>query len=200
MSKIMRVVVMVTALMSLFGVMSATAGAVTWHNTGNTAFTATGGAGTLSSTGVSLVCTSSDATGTAPASVVGATYTSTGTATFTGCRLAGLAAAVSCNYSLTGTAFSAGVTSGTVDATCSVSQAGVAVCHIAGTTPGSYTNPGTAGRLTLSASSSLRTFNPASGTCPLGNGDTASLTQQVFTVTGGTGGAGTVGPVINRTA
>ena len=47
MSRISRLAVLVTALASLFAVLSSTAGAATFTNSGSTAFTATGGAGTL---------------------------------------------------------------------------------------------------------------------------------------------------------
>ena len=202
MSKITRIVVLATALTSLFGVLSATAGAITWHNTGNTAFTAHGGAMTLSSTGGPLTCVTSTTTGSAPAAVVGATYTATATVTFDGCRLLSLNAHMHCHVGLTGTTFSAGVTSGSADVTCSVYQAGVNVCHIFGSTAVSYTNPNgaTAGRISIPVANTLVTSNPASGTCPLGNGERVSLTAQTITVTSGTGGSGTLGPIINRTA
>ena len=208
MTKITRIVVLATALMSLFAAATSTAGAVTWHNTGDTAFTGTGGAGTLSSTGVSLTCSSADGTGTTgPTPFVGATWTgATGTVTFTGCRLAGITTSVTCTGSLTGTTWIAGppsVTSGSGDTTCNVTQGGIKICHIEGTAPGTYTNPsgGTNGKSTVLASTTLKTTNPASGTCPLGNGDSASITSATATITAATGGPGPLhqGPIITRT-
>ena len=205
MSKFTRIVVLVTALTSLFGALSATAGAVTWHNTGNTAFTAHGGAGTLSSTGVNLTCVTSTATGSAPASVVGTTYTMTKRATYDGCRLAGITSQMHCHFTATGTPFHLStprMTTNILHIDCVVNAQGIPVCKVEGQTSGSYANPSgaTAGRFSIPASNTVRTTNPASGTCPLGNGDTASLTAQTHTVTNGTGGTGTLGPIINRTA
>ena len=208
MTRAMRVVVLVTALMSLFAAVSTTAGAVTWHNTGDTAFTATGGAATPAATGESVTCSSSDFRGTTGASpFVGATWAAaTGTGAFTGCKLAGVTTAITCAYTFTATAWAAGppsVTSGVADATCALAQGGVTVCHIEGATPGTYTNPSgtTKGKLTLSASNTLKTTNPASGTCPLGNGDPFSLTMQTINVTSATGGGDPLhpGPVNTRT-
>jgi hypothetical protein len=201
MSRIARFAVLVAALMSLFAVMSSTAGAVTWHNTGNTAFTATGGAGTLSSTGVALNCSGSSATGTAPALTVGATLAVSGTVTFSGCLLSGQSVGVDCGYTLTGTSQSGTTTSGTVDATCGVYLATIKICHIAGTVSGSYVNPSgaTAGKLSTVTGGTLRTSNGASN-CPLGNGDLSHLSPLNFSVSAGTGGSGTLGPIITRTA
>jgi hypothetical protein len=205
MSRIARFAVLVTALASLMGVVSATAGAVTWHNTGNTAFTATGGPGTLSVGANNLACTASSATGTAPGgSVVGATYSVPGTITFSPCTLAGQATYVHCGFTLTGSAFSAGITTGIADVNCvaRLTASNTALCNITGTTPGSYTNPsGTAkGKVTLSTSGSGLTVSNSSGSsCLLGTG-IGHLSEQTITITNASGGTGTLGPVINRTA
>src|ERR1044071_3993997 len=80
MSKFARLVVLVTALSSLFAMLSSTAGAVTWHNTGGTSFHATGGPMTYSRASVSLTCSGSTATGAAPGGSTGAQhYNITGT-------------------------------------------------------------------------------------------------------------------------
>jgi hypothetical protein len=203
MSKLARFVVLVTALTSLFAVLSSTAGAVTWHNTGNTSFTATAGPGTLSATAASLSCTSADASGTAPASFVGATYVVTGTIGFTGCTISGSATNVECSYKLTGISQpTPGITTGGADVTCGVYLIGQEICHISGSVHGHYVNPNppTAGRLTVTAGLGLRLSNGPTGSCPLGNGDAGSLTHLAFNVTSGTGGTGTLGPIITRTA
>jgi hypothetical protein len=196
MSKFSRIVVLVTALASLFAVMSSTAGATTFRNTGGTTIHATGGAGTLTATrhpgtGSNLTCTSSTATGSIPLGV----FTSvTGDVTFGGCLLTGNPAAVSCHFTLTPTTWTnatQAVTSGTAGVTCSASVGGVPLCHIEGTTPGDYFNPdlpNTVGRLTLTASSSLQVThsNGASscsallGTTPSGPGH---LTEQTINLT-----------------
>ncbi len=205
MSKIMRMCVLVASLMSLFGAMSSSAGAVTWTNTGDTAFTATSGAGSLKVTNTTLTCTGADATGTtAPAPFSGAIWSAaSGTAIFTGCKLNNINTGVHCNYTLTASAWVVGppaVTSGNVDATCNVYQGGANICKIEGTTPGHYINPnpGT-GSLILTHSSTLRTTNGPVGTCPLNPGEPATLTTQTFKITTATGGpVPHTGPVITR--
>ena len=200
MSKLARIAVLVTALLSLPLTLSAPAGAVTWHRAGDEHFALIGGAFTYSATGVSLTCSISDHTATAAgAVVVGATYSITMTDTYTGCRTAGIASVITCSSTFTGIAWTAGppaVTSGSLDRTCNLTQGGVKVCHIEGQTPGSYTNPSgaTKGRLSLAFSTALRTTNGPAGNCILGNGDTLTVTMETMTVSS----AGN-GPVLTRT-
>jgi hypothetical protein len=187
MSKISRLAVLVVGLVSLFGILSASAGAVTWHNMGSTTFTATAGAGTLSSTGASLGCVTATGTGTAPVLTVGNVYNVSGTATFNNCVLSGIATGVDCAYTLTGNNLDGGnvmgsVVTGSVDVTCGVYQFGTKICHISGSTGGTYTN-NVPGVLTIAASSSLITSNGPTGSCPLGNGDAGALTHLTFTTT-----------------
>jgi hypothetical protein len=207
MSRLTHFAVLVAAMMSLFAMLSSSAGAVTWHNTGDTAFTASSTtASSLSVTGVFLTCTGGDATGTAPAGPVsGTTYTlATGSMSFTNCLGLSLPTPITCGYSLTTSTAPVGlVFSGTADILCSVTQFGTEICKIEGQTASSYTNPSgtTAGKLTLSHSSTLRTTNGTGGTCPLGAGEPLTLTTQVFTITAGTGGPTPhLGPKITRTA
>jgi hypothetical protein len=208
MSRIARLAVLVAALMSLFAIASSSAGAVTWHNSGDTAFTAAGVAGTLGVTGVNLACPSSSATGTSPsASQVGSSADlATGTITFSGCTLSGIPTHVACGYTLTGTALDGTtVVTGTAAVNCSVTQFGSEICKIEGTTPGNYTNPvnpSTFGKVSVPASSTLRTTNGTAGSCPLGVNEPSSLTAQTFTISSATGGATTphLGPRISRTA
>ncbi|HET6505440.1 MAG TPA: hypothetical protein VFG42_01510 [Baekduia sp.] len=200
MSKFSRFVVLVTALASLFAVMSSTAGATTWTNTGATSFAATGPGGILAVTGSggtnNLTCTGATATGTAAAVFT----TVSGTVTFTPCSISGTATHVACTYTLTPLTFASGVTTGSAAVTCTAKLAatGTPLCHIAGSTPGHYINPAgsTAGRLTVTASSSL-VVTPETGT---GSGSCSSLlgtassgfghlSEQTFTVSGS-------GPVI----
>ncbi len=195
MSRITRLAVLVVGLMSLFGIMSATAGAVTWHNTGSTNFTATTGPGTLSSTNSALSCTGGSATGDAPTgSTVGTTYLVRGTVTFSGCVLAGITLGVDCGYTLTGTTQpAAGQTTGTVDLTCGLYSFGAEICHLAGNAHGIYTN-GNPGTLTITTGGNIITSNPASGSCVLGNGDRAHLSELTFRTTSASP------PSITRTA
>jgi hypothetical protein len=183
MSRIARIAVFIAALTSLFAVMSSTAGAVTWTNTGATALHATAGHGVLHIGSNGLTCQAATATGTAPAHSAASTYAVTGTVVFTPCSLAGQATFIDCNYTLTGTNWASGVTVGGLDVTCDVRlDIGTQpkLCHISGSTPGSYNNGN--GVLTLTQSSTLQIFNASPATCPLGTG-TGTLTEQTFTTT-----------------
>jgi hypothetical protein len=211
MSRIARFTVLVAALASLFAVLSSTAGAVTWHNTGSTSFTATGGPGTLAVTGSggtnNLTCLNSSATGTAPASAATAIYSVTGTVVFGGpCKISGINSYVDCSYTLTGATFASPVTSGNADVTCRAGFVGsAAICHIAGSTPGHYTNPSgaTAGKLKVTSSASLTVTGETSATsCSSLLGTATSGVGHLSAGTGApvTGGSPTaLGPVLNRT-
>jgi len=76
MSKSARLVVLIV---SLLAVLAPSAHAVTWHNSGDTTFTATTilpGFGTLSATGINMVCANHNITGTTGAApFVGSTWT-----------------------------------------------------------------------------------------------------------------------------
>jgi hypothetical protein len=202
MSRAARTIVLMVALKSLLGAMASTAGAVTWTNTGDTAFTATSGSSSLSVTGVSVNCALAQMTGTTHTGALLATgNVITATTTYLGCRLSGFAVAMDCRSTFTASALSAGVTSGNIDHTCDLLVAGMSFCHVQGTTPGTYTNPaGSFGGLTLSASTTLVTANGAIGTCPLTAGETANLSAQPFGIATATGGpsAPHTGPVLAR--
>jgi opacity protein-like surface antigen len=179
MSRISRLVVIVTALASLFAVMSATAGAVTWTNDGATAFTATGGQGTLTSGTVTTVCTGSDASGTAPASVSGTTYSVSGTILFTGCTAAGNPSTIECGYTLTATTLAGANATGNADFTCGVYFSGTKLCHIEGQSHAFYTNPTAGvGRLTVTTTSGLAVTGAS---CPVAG--SAHLTPLNFATT-----------------
>jgi hypothetical protein len=207
MSRITRFAVLITAFASLSAALASTAGAVTWHNTGGTAFHATGGALSLSVTGSGgtnlLTCTASTATGVAPGgTTVGATYTIPATLTYSPCTLAGNAAYIHCNSNFTGTFQpAAGITSGNADLTCvmRLTASNTALCHLGGTTPFHYTNPSgtTPGRFTLTPSSTLVMSNASGSSCSIFIGSFTSATthssHQTLALTDG-------GPVITRTA
>jgi hypothetical protein len=196
MSKFSRIVVLVTALASLFAVMSSTAGATTFTNTNasGTSFHAIGGAGTLAVTrhpgvGSNLTCTASTGTGSIPFG----TFTSvSGTVNFNPCSLAGTPSTVACSFVLTPTVFNAGspaVTNGTAAVNCTASVGGVALCKINGNTPGHYINPGAAaGKVTLTSSSTLTVTHNSGTTCSALLGTTTSgtghLTEQTLTLQG----------------
>ncbi len=201
----MRMCVLVLSLMSLFGAVSSSAGAVTWTNTGDTAFTATSGGSSFKVTNTELACTGADATGTMAASPFSGVIWSaaSGTMTFTGCKLNNINTGIHCGYTFTTVAWVAGppaVASGNLDATCSVYQGGATVCKIEGIRPGHYVNPsGTTGLLILTHSTALRTTNGPVGTCPLNAGEPLTWSTQTFKITTATGGpVPHTGPVITR--
>ncbi len=202
MTRIARLVVL-AAMAAL--ALSSTAHAVTWHNSGSTAFTATGGPGTLSSTSAALACSGTTGTGTATAApFVGATWSAFhGTVSFTGCLVSGITTGVECGFTMTATTAVAGGIGGTFDVTCGIFQFGTKICHIGGSLEGTYVNPvqpSTKGRFTLNTGGSLVMSNGAAGVCPLGNGDRGHLAEKALTITTATGGSGTLGPVLTRTA
>jgi hypothetical protein len=196
MSKFSRIVVLVTALASLFAVMSSSAGATTFTNinSSGTSFHAFGGAGTLTVTrhpgvGSNLTCTASTGTGSIPFG----TFTSvTGAVNFNPCSLAGNPSTVICSYTLVPTVFNAGspaVTNGTATVNCTAYVGGTPLCKITGSTPGHYINPGAAaGKVTLTSSSSLTVTHNSGTTCSALIGTTTSgtghLTEQTLTLQG----------------
>lgn len=181
MSRISRLVVLVTALASLFAAMASTAGAVTWTNHGSTSFTATGGGGVLTShSGVNINCSGSDASGDAPLSGTSATYTVSGTILFTNCLAAGSPATIECGYSLTATTFTAPVSTGNVDVTCGLYISGAKLCHIEGQTHGTYTNE--TATLTVTTTTGLAITG---ANCPAAS-PSSHLTQLDFKVSSAT--------------
>lgn len=204
MTKTMRLAVLVAGLMSLLAVTASTAGAVTWHNSGDTAFTGTSGAVTLSATGASLACPSGGTTtgtiGTGPFTGFVWTNAVSGTTSATGCTLGVSNYSFGCAYTVSPTSQVLPVTTASATLTCSWYFASSEICHIAGTISASYANPSgsTKGRLTFLTGGNLILTNGSAGTCPLGNGDRADLTTITYAITAGTGGAGN-GPDITRT-
>jgi hypothetical protein len=199
MSRISQFSVLVTTLVSVVAVVSSTAAAATWHNTGNTAYTATGGASTLSSAGSSIRCTSVDVTGASFAPSTTAIDLATLTATFTSCAVDSvLPAHMHCRVTFTGVLQDpSGTVTGTGDVHCAVTITGASPCTVTGSVGGSYTNPGAGatGRLHILHSAALTV---SGNTCPLPGSGT--LTAQTWAVTNGTGGTGALGPIFTRTS
>jgi hypothetical protein len=197
MSRILRAVVLTTALLAAT---TASAGAVTWHNSGDTSFTAQGGATTLHFGGVHLPCSGATVTGTTGATpFTGATWTAaTGTVDFGHCTMAGQTLKVDCTYAQTLSSQTGGISAGTIDAACGIYLANTQICGVAGALASTYTNPsGGFGSFTVSTSA-LTLSNGPVGTCPFGT--TGTLTHQTWTITSASGGpAPHTGPVITRT-
>lgn len=209
MTKLVHLALAAAALLSVIGALSSTAGAVTWHNSGDTTFQATTGTGTLSSTGTSLTCpgTVGHATGTVAATPAGgATWAAmTGTWTWGTCVLGVSGWTVDCDYTFTAQSQSGAVTSGAFDVTCGLYLVGNKLCHLGGTITGSYTNqspPFTWGQLTFNTGGNLTTSNGPSGTCPLGSDDRVHLTEMNYALNIASGGPPPyhLGPIITRTA
>jgi len=206
MSRTMRTIVLATALISVLTGMAASADAVTWHNSGDTSITATGGPGTLSSTGVTASCPSESGSGSAnPTPAVGAVWTAAvGTISFNNCLLAGISTDVECSYALTAQSQTGSTVSGTLDITCGVYQFNTKICHAGGTVQGTYFNPvppSTFARVTSITGGNVTIGNGPTGSCPLGNGDRLHISETTITATNATGGpAPHLGPIITRTA
>jgi hypothetical protein len=187
MSRIARFAVLVASLMSLFAMMSATAGAVTWDNRGAANFTATNPAtGTFVSSGGTIGCHNATLTGTAPNNVPGTTYTITGTVTYSPCFLNGITTTVACGYTFTTSAAGPVVFHGNLDVTCDVTQFSTRICHIGGQATAAYHNPepaGVSGRLTVLHSNTLFVSNSGSH-CLLGTSNNPmTVTGQTFSTT-----------------
>jgi hypothetical protein len=200
MSRIMQFAVLVMALLSLSAVVSSTAGAVTWHNTGNTSFTATGGTATVQSANATIHCNDVRATG-ASLLVTLENDIATGTATFTSCSIPSLVSSgvhMACNYTLTGISATATVVTGTADFHCVATIPFFPSCTITGSAASTYTNPtaSATGRLHRAHSS---TVTVSGSGCLLSQGQ-ATLSAQTLTITSATGGTGTLGPKFTRTA
>ncbi len=195
MGTLTRLIVLAVSVLSLFGGAAATAGAFAWHNTGSTSFTATTGTPTLTSTSARWECTAAHMTGDAPAATVGATYFIRGTIGYTGCSFAGVSTGVDCNFTLTLTSQSGSQTTGDADMTCRWYQFAAQLCHLAGSLHAVYTNPVSGvGTLTLTTGGNLIAKNPASGSCPLGNGDRVHQSEMTFRTTSANP------PILTRTA
>jgi hypothetical protein len=193
-----RLAALTVGLLSLLTIAAASAGAVTWHNSADTAFTATAGTSSLSVTGTVVGCTSSTVAGTAPAVTTTTVLTVTATVPYV-CIFAATSTPIECAFKFTGTLQHGSAVTGSTEVTCGMWQFGTKLCHIAGARPSTYFNPtgstpATTGRLTL-ATSNLIISNGPVGICPFGNNDVLTWTEQTYLVNSGTGG-----PVITRTA
>lgn len=200
MSRIVHATVLAAALVSALAAMTSTAGAVTWHNSGDTAFTATSPAFTFSATNANLSCGTQVVTGVVtPTPSVGVVFAAiTMTWTAPSCLFVGNNMPWECKRTFTATAQAGSVTSGTLDTTCTIFAGSSAACEISGSVPATYTNPG---GLHLPTSSSLVTQRTPGG-CVIGyGGDVLEISAMVLTIENATGGPFPhQGPVLTRTA
>lgn len=177
MSRISRLVVLATALASLCGTLSSTAGAVTWTNDGATSFTATGNPGTWSSTGVSTSCLGADVSGTAPASSTATTYLVSGTVILTSCVFAGSPSSIHCNYTWTATTVVQPIVTGNVDWTCGIYISNTKLCHLHGVDHVVYTNEAATWTFTTSI------WRTTGANCPYGSNDSLHVPHMHFRIT-----------------
>jgi hypothetical protein len=182
MSRIGRMCVVVASLLSVFGVVSSSVGAVTWSNDGGTSFTATGGPRTLSGGGLSLICSGSDVAGTAATGpFVGTVWSAlSGSTRFTGCTIAGITTEQNCTWTFTATGHLPPVTNGISDTTCETTQGATKICHFEGSQPAHLIQHGDM-RLILTESLTLTATSVPPGNCPLGNGVLATTSQSTET-------------------
>ncbi len=207
-SRTVRAILALGAFLAALGAVAPGSSAVTWHNSGDTAFTATAGALVLH--GGTLVVSCVNTTLTGATGVTGATPTTWTAAhgTLTATCLWGTSPSwrVHCTYTFTATSQLGSVTSGTFSPLCSISASGYEICKLEGSTPMIYVNPasGAAGRFTEATSTSLRFTDGAnpSGPIPCIFGTGAALTHETtFGITAASGGpAPHLGPVLTRTA
>jgi hypothetical protein len=200
MSRIMRLVVLATALLSSLGAFAATSGAVTWDTNGPATFDATGGPSTFSidqdpptAGGALLTCTLTTASLTVTPTTSGIVFTALSGTSTTSCSALGIPYTIHCGLAMTALTWTAGspaVTSGTLDQSCDLYRAGVYGCTFPADSPVDYVNPvaATPGRLTLTG------FSAPVPPCLTSAVGTFTLTEQSWRVTSGGG------PVITRTA
>lgn len=202
MRELMRLVALV---MALSAVTSATAGAMTWHNSGDTAFTASAGNGLAFSgtSGVNVNCLNYGIAGTVAASpYVGFTWTAlSGTLKPFGCTAPGMTLDVDCGYAFTASSGSGSVISGTVDLTCGIYLFGAKICHLEGAVSALYYDPSGTSAAQLITSTGNLVATSATTACPLGAADRITVGGWSFRVTSALGGPSPhLGPVITRTA
>lgn len=197
MSRISRLVVLVTSVVALVGATAGTASAITWDVSGTGAFHATAPGSTLSTTGSSFSCPAGTASGTYTAGAfAGALYSGvSGSLTYGGCVLVGQSVEMSCAYKLTGaTQPAATVVTGVVDLTCGmILSNGTKLCHLEGAPHAVYSDNPAPSLDTLNFTTSQLRISGTS--CVLGSNDVAHLGAFTMTVVSAGGG-----PHIVRTA
>jgi hypothetical protein len=195
-------------LLAAFGA-TASAGAVTWHNSGDTAFSATGTAVQIhpASPSVPLICfggttsTATAATGPATGALWSAMHVTTNGHS---CQFAQTLVDLSCTSTFTAVQQSGTSITGSLDTTCDITGRGTTtlVCHLQGQRPATYRNPtATAyGSFTLPAGTTVIATN-GQAMCPLGQNTAVPWTHEQWTITTASGGPGLMhtGPILTRT-
>jgi hypothetical protein len=208
MPRVTHLLACLALLTAALGATSSSVGAVTWHNSGDTAFTATGPFFQIDATsfGFSLNCfggttvNATAATGPATGAVWSAMHVRT---VSDDCRFVQAPVALSCTSTFTALLQSGTNITGTLDTTCDIfaNQGTTLVCHLAGQRPATYRNPtGSAyGSFTVPASSSVIATN-GQAACPFGPNTAVPWTHEQWTITAASGGpAPHTGPILTRT-
>jgi hypothetical protein len=211
MTRIARLFACLAALAAVLGG-AATASAVTWHNNGDTAFSATGSAFIFGPNGTTVTasCLGSHLTGSAATGpVTGATWAALHLSqTVTNCKFSPFSATVmSCTYTFAATQQTGLDVTGALASTCVMTASPTNVaCHFHGQRTALYhdpTFPGTGyGYLTVTAGGSMIATSGTSA-CPYGNGTAMPFPEERWTLTtasGSTFPTGHTGPIITRTA
>jgi hypothetical protein len=204
---ISRLLVALIALAAALGG-AASAGAVTWHNSGDTAFTALGGSYYLgpNGSGITSQCAGTDLTGTAATGpAVGAVWAAMHlTATVTNCKFSPFVTTqMTCTDTFTAVLQTGLDVTGSLDSTCTLYGSPTqVVCHIHGQRTALYhdTPPTGYGYLTVLTGGTMVATNGPSTACPYGNGTALPWPEERWTLTAASGGPLHTGPVITRTA
>jgi hypothetical protein len=203
-----RTVRLIAIAAALLGALTSNAAAVTWHTSGDTAFSASA-TGTATFTHAAWAgsstarCPTSHLNGTvgSPSSFTGPTWTASGTATFSFCADTDTPF-IHCSWTLTATSQTALAIRGPMHLDCVVTLGAVyPLCVLHGTTQAQYANPsgGTSGRLLIERGTLTATNN--GGICPYGSPSPYVIDPVTYAVTNGTGGSAPhTGPVVVRTA
>lgn len=207
MRRLRQLVTLAFAATAVLAATASTAGAVTWHNSGDTAFTATGGATTATvPTFYPFKCLGSTTTGTTTPTPYGTpVWRITLTTTYSPC-LSLPSERWECTRTFTALSQTAAVTTGTVDTTCglwvSSGSQSAEICQMHGDSQGSYVNPtapSTTGAITLAEATLLLTKGPTQQ-CIWGTGLPWTWTAHTLAITTATGGPSPhLGPIVTRT-
>lgn len=201
-----RVIRLVVAVVSVIGTLAASASAVTWHQTGDTAFTGSANTMQYGAGGITFQCLPGAMTGTAGASGTGTVWTAAQLTVTWSCPINNNPWYVHCRFTFTANGQDGATTTGFSHTTCVLGIGDAVACQWHGTDATSYDNP-TATTTGLFHVAPMSTFVLTNGyatgsptTCPYGTGANGAFTGMTAYTNVGTGGpAPHHGPVITRT-
>lgn len=201
MSKHARLFLLCGGILAIVAMLASTASASSWTNSGDTAFSATSGAATISTAAATMSCTGSVLTASAGLADPGPVWVAfaDGFVRFSLCRIGGTPVTFACFFQLNATGQRAVGPPKVTDVDiviapqgCSGAVAGVVICTMDGTIrAGTYTDPAGAanGRLDWPANRALTVHDVGrAGSCPFGNNVAANMPALSFPLTVGRGG------------